>query len=107
LKLALRSAHVENTFITERPVAFIGDENARCAPAFLCGKERAMIKRRRFRPKPSLRDRLAAFAEKLRLRAPDAASSAERNRLIKRARQAEKVSAADEWVNSPGQQPPK
>jgi hypothetical protein len=88
-------------------VAFVGDENAGCAPAFLYGKERAMTKRRRFKPKPSLRARLAAFAEKLRLKAADAASSAERDRLIKRARQAETASLADEWVNSPGLQPPK
>jgi hypothetical protein len=66
-----------------------------------------MQKRRRFIQSQSLNDRLASFAEGLRARAQLMPSSAEKDHLLRRARQADTARHLDEWLNSPGLQPPK
>jgi len=89
------------------PVVFIGDENAECAPAFLSGKEQRMLKRRRFKQTKSLKERLLERAEQFREEAKLLPYGLVRDAVIKRARQAEAAAHMDEWLNSPGLQPPK
>jgi hypothetical protein len=64
-------------------------------------------KRRRLKQKLSLKDRLSAFANDVRRKAADLPPGTEQNDLLRRARQAETAAHLDEWVNSPGLQPPK
>ena len=66
-----------------------------------------MQRRRRFRQVTSLRDRLASFAKEVRERASHLPPGEERTDLLRRARQADTASHLDEWINSPGLQPPK
>jgi hypothetical protein len=65
------------------------------------------MRRRRFKQTDSLKDRLASFAEKIREKASQLRPGPERDALLKRASRAEAASHIDEWVNSPGLQPPK
>jgi hypothetical protein len=92
--------------ITARPEAFIGDEIAitrsRLLPKERC---RAMTERHRLE-KAAPQDRLAAFAEEARAQAAKLPPGAERDDLIKKARQAETGSRLADWAYSPGLQPP-
>ena len=63
--------------------------------------------RRRIKQTRSLEDRLAEEALRLRDAAKDTAPGVERERLLRRARQAETGSHMSEWLRSPGLQPPK
>jgi hypothetical protein len=85
-------------------VAFICDEIAHHAfPPSSNGKERAMLtQRRRFNEQ-----RLSEEAVRLRKEAKGTPPGIERDRLIRRARQAEIRSHMSEWLRSPGLQPPK
>ena len=66
------------------------------------------MQRRRFSQKiDSLEDRLAEEAAKLRKEAKGPPPGIERERLMRRARQAETGSHMSEWLRSPGLQPPK
>jgi hypothetical protein len=90
------------------PQAFIGDENAGCAPAFLFGKERAMSRpRRRFKQTQSLKDRLGVFARLMRERAEAMPLGVEKAATPAKAEQAEFEADAERWVNSPELRPPK
>jgi hypothetical protein len=62
--------------------------------------------RRRFKQTEALKDRLASIAKKARERASLLPPSPERDDLLRRASQADTASHVDEWVNSPGLQPP-
>jgi hypothetical protein len=93
--------------ITARPQAFIGDENAGCAPAFHFGKERAMSKPRRFKLTQSLKDRLGVFARLMRERAEAMPLGVEKAATPAKAEQAEFEADAERWVNSPELRPPK
>ena len=66
-----------------------------------------MQKRRRLGQTASLRDRLASFARSAREKAAQLTSGAERDDLLKKARQADTASHLDEWANSRELQPPK
>jgi hypothetical protein len=66
-----------------------------------------MQRRRRFNQTTSLRDRLAAFAEEVREKASSLKPGPERDALLQRASQADTAARLDEWVSSPGLQPPK
>jgi hypothetical protein len=66
-----------------------------------------MLVRRRFKQKASFTDRLKIFADELKAKASELRPSAERDALLRRARQADTASHIDEWANSPGLQPPK
>jgi len=59
------------------------------------------------RPLLSLKDRLALYANEVREKAILLPPGIERETLLKKARQAEVASQLDDWVNSPGLQPPK
>lgn len=65
-----------------------------------------MIKRRRLIQTTSLKDRLIVFAQETRDKAKLLAGP-EREALIEKARRAETVAHIDDWMNSPGLQPPK
>jgi hypothetical protein len=90
------------------PQAFIGDENAGCAPAFHFGKERAMPKpRRRFKLTQSLKDRLGVFARLMREGAEAMPLGVEKSATPAKAEQAEFEADVERWVNSPELRPPK
>jgi hypothetical protein len=108
LGLAFQYLEADSQPVTARNVAFICDENAGSAPAFLSRKgARAMQQRQRFTQVVSLEVRLADEAAKLRKQARGTPAGVERDRLLRRARQAETGSHMSEWLRSPGLQPPK
>ncbi|WLB59027.1 hypothetical protein QIH96_23155 [Bradyrhizobium japonicum] len=55
----------------------------------------------------TLQDRLSAWAKRLEDRAAKLPPGAERDVLVKKARQAEVANHLDDWARSPGLQPPK
>lgn len=65
------------------------------------------MQRRRFEQTTSLEERLAERAQRLRLEAKLLAPGIERERAIRKARQAETGSHISEWLNSPGLRAPK
>jgi len=65
-----------------------------------------MMKRRRFKQSQSLKDRLASFAQDARKRADELPPGPAKDDLLRKARQADMATHLDEWVNSPGLQPP-
>ena len=65
------------------------------------------MQRRRFKQTVSLEERLAQEAKRLRDEARLLPPGAEREALLRRARQAETGSHMSEWLSSPGLQPPK
>jgi hypothetical protein len=65
------------------------------------------MQRRHFTQTHPLEVRLANEAAKLRKEARGMPLGVERERLIRRARQAETGSHLSEWLRSPGLQPPK
>jgi hypothetical protein len=65
-----------------------------------------MTKRRRFKQGQSLEERLAEEAKRLRAEARLMPPGAQRDELLRKARQAETGSHMSEWLRSPGLQPP-
>ena len=65
------------------------------------------MERRRFKQAVSLEVRLAEEAKRLREEAKLLPPGAQREALLRRARQAETGSHMSEWLSSPGLQPPK
>ena len=66
-----------------------------------------MQKRRRFIPDKALGERLIEEAKRARAEAEQLPPGAAREGLLKKARQADTAAHIDEWLNSPGLQPPK
>lgn len=66
-----------------------------------------MKHRRRFKQIDPLDKRLSQTARRLREEARGTPPGIERERLIRRARQAETASRVSEWLTSPGLRPPK
>jgi hypothetical protein len=66
-----------------------------------------MSERRRFKQTETLEQRLSDEAAKLRKEALGTPPGIERERLLRRARQAETASKMNDWLTSPGLQPPK
>jgi hypothetical protein len=64
------------------------------------------MQRRRFKQVKSLEERLAEEAKKLREEAKLLPPGAEREKMIRKARQAETGSHVSEWLRSPGLRPP-
>jgi hypothetical protein len=62
--------------------------------------------RRRFKQALSLNDRLRRFSEHLKAKAAELRPGPEQDALLKRARIADTAAHIDQWVNSPGLQPP-
>jgi hypothetical protein len=65
-----------------------------------------MTERRRIKHTESFRERLAAFAKEARERAARLPPGAEKDELLKKARQADTASYLEDWANSPGLRPP-
>jgi hypothetical protein len=65
-----------------------------------------MKTRRRFKQHQTLKDRLASFAKDARERASGLPPGPAQDDLLRKARQADTASHINEWVNSPGLQPP-
>ena len=63
--------------------------------------------RRRVKQISSLSDRLIQQAQNLRQQADGMPAGVRRDELLKKARQAETSANADEWLSSPGLQPPR
>ncbi len=62
--------------------------------------------RRRFKQTKSLEERLSEQAKRLREEAKLLSPGAVREGLLRKARQAETASRINEWLSSPGLQPP-
>jgi len=65
------------------------------------------MQRRRFKHVLSFPDRLANESERLREEAEKLPHGREREILLRKARQADIALHVDEWLSSPGLQPPK
>ena len=65
-----------------------------------------MTKRRRFKQTVVLEERLGQEAQRLREEAKRLPHGAEREILLRKARQAETGSHISDWLRSPGLQPP-
>ncbi len=65
-----------------------------------------MEERRHFKQTTPLKDRLISFAQEARERAR-LLTGTERDALLKKARRADTAAHIEDWVNSPGLQPPK
>jgi hypothetical protein len=65
------------------------------------------MKRHRFKQETSLEERLAEQAKQDKERAAKLPAGAERDRLLRQARQNEVTSHLTEWLTSPELQPPK
>jgi hypothetical protein len=80
-------------------VAFIGDENADCAPAFLRAERSAHVfKQRRFKQEAPLQDRVVEWAKDIRKQADVMRPSPERDQLLKKLRQAETAMHMEDWA---------
>lgn len=66
-----------------------------------------MFKRRRFKQQLTLQDRLSAWVNQVREQASKLPPGPERDELLKKARQADVANHLNDWVKSPGLQPPK
>jgi hypothetical protein len=88
-------------------VAFIGDVNARCAPAFLSRKGVRHGTTAAFKQTISLQDRLAEFVADARSEADAEPAGADQYELQKKIRQAETAANIERWANSLELQPPK
>ncbi|MDI3564464.1 hypothetical protein [Bradyrhizobium sp. Arg816] len=66
-----------------------------------------MFKRRRFKQQLTLQDRLSAWAKHLEEQAAKLPPGAEREALVRKARQADVANHLDDWAKSPGLQPPR
>jgi hypothetical protein len=65
------------------------------------------MQRRRFKQTQTLDERLAEEADRLRSEAKGTPPGIEREELIRRARCAETAAQMNQWLTSPGLQPPK
>jgi len=65
------------------------------------------MQRRRFKQTTSLEQRLAEEAHRLREQAKTLPPGADRERLLRKAREDEMVAQMTGWITSPGLQPPK
>jgi len=88
-------------------VAVIGDENANRAPAFPLMEWSSAMQRRQFKHILSFPDRLAQEAGQLRVEAEKLRPGQEREMLLRKARQADTAAHINNWLTSPGLQPPK
>ena len=64
------------------------------------------MQRRRLKQTTSLEERLTEQVQRLREEAKSLPPGIERERIIRKARQAETGARITEWLNSPGLQPP-
>jgi hypothetical protein len=91
--------------ITARSWAFIGDRETNRAPASL-EQEAAPMQRRSFKNTLTFPDRLAKAAKRFREEADTKPPGLERDELLRKARLADTAAHIDQWISSPGLQPP-
>ena len=65
-----------------------------------------MTKRRRFKQTTSLTERLIENVEQLRAQLAELPPGPERDNMVKRIRQSETAAHIEDWLRSPGLQPP-
>jgi hypothetical protein len=65
-----------------------------------------MQKRRRFKQTTSLKERLISHSREILDKAAELRPGPEKSALLKRARLADTAAHIDEWIKSPGLQPP-
>ncbi|HEV2153152.1 hypothetical protein [Bradyrhizobium sp.] len=65
-----------------------------------------MKHRRRFKQQTTLQDRVAAWAKEVQEQAAKLPPGPERDALLKKLRQVDVASHLDDWMRSPGLQPP-
>jgi hypothetical protein len=92
--------------IIARPLAPFAGENAGLRSR-QPDREQGMHERLRFKQLATLEKRLTEEAARLRREAEAAPPGIERERLVRRARQAETAAHMSEWLTSPGLLPPK
>jgi hypothetical protein len=63
--------------------------------------------KRRIKQSITFKDRLAEFAKEVRDEAKKLPPGVEKDGMLHKARQADTAALLDNWVNSPGLQPPK
>src|SRR5205814_377789 len=80
--------------------------NVRCAPASSYGMQQRMQKRLRFKHEKTFEERLAEQAQRFKEAAEALPPGTARELLLTRARQAETASHINNWLRSPGRQPP-
>jgi hypothetical protein len=85
--------------VTERPIALPPHSNE--------GSSAMPKQRRRFKQTQTLEQRLLDRVNSLREEAKPMRPCFEREALLRKARQAETAAHIDEWLRSPGLQPPK
>jgi hypothetical protein len=71
------------------------------------GKERAMVQGRRFKQQTTFQDRLEEWAKQVHAEADGLPPGPGRDALLKKIRQTETAKHLEQWVSSPGLQPPK
>lgn len=69
-------------------------------------KGTAVKQRHRFKQEMSLSERLVGQANRCREQASQLPPGRQRDALLEKARQADTVAHLNDWINSPGQQPP-
>jgi predicted trehalose synthase len=65
-----------------------------------------MQRRRRVKQVTSFKDRLSSFAKEVREKALRLPPGVEREAMLRRASRADTAAHLDDWINSPGLQPP-
>jgi hypothetical protein len=90
--------------ITARPVASIGDANARCGPTFLSRKRSAPYKSDDVSNKEPFEDRITAFANAV-FQEAETLPPLERDVLLRKVQKARAAKEMDAWANSPGPRP--
>jgi hypothetical protein len=94
----------ENVPVTARLTSAFGEE--RLSRSHHPEERSSVMQRRRFKHMVTFPDDLGQAAERLRAEA-EKLSPPERHALERKARQAEIAARIDEWLKSPGLQPPK
>jgi hypothetical protein len=69
--------------------------------------DRIIVRRRRFKQELPLKERLLIIAREAKERAAAMPSGPERQALHKQAREAKLTAELEDWLSSPGLQPPK
>ena len=82
-------------------MAFIGDENAVERSRLSCNGKKRVMQGRLFKQTAPLDQRLEEQAKRLRKEARGTPHGVEREKLIRRARQAETAAHIQEWLSSP------
>ena len=104
--LAIRQIKAHCPTAIERPIASIGGVNASCAPAHPRSGALDMPAQRSLGQSSTFEYRLAQEAINLRLQANGMPAGVRRTELLRKARQIDVAGEINNWLSSPGLQPP-